>query len=154
NEIAKAYQEYRWEVRKKLSLGGIQALREQLAEHEAKVHAAQTNVDRLREEYKISDAMIMADAPTMLMSAEQLRKLESMRIELESQVMREETLLDSLKAMPRDKLIYSLPTASPDATLTSLVEQKNLAEQALIVKQKDYGVEHPEVVKLRDQLAD
>jgi capsular exopolysaccharide synthesis family protein len=154
NAIAKAYRGYRLEVRKNLSLGGIKALEERLAEHEAKVHAAQTNVDRLREEYKIADAMIMADAPTMLMSAEQLRKLEGMRIELEAQGMREETLLDSLKGMPREKLIYSLPTASPDSTLTSLVEQKNLAEQALIVKQKDYGVEHPEVVKLRSQVDD
>jgi polysaccharide biosynthesis transport protein len=154
NAIAKAYRNYRLEVRKNLSLGGIKALEERLAEHEAKVHAAQTNVDRLREEYKIADAMIMADAPTMLMSAEQLRKLEGMRIELEAQGMREETLLDSLKGMPREKLIYSLPTASPDSTLTSLVEQKNLAEQALIVKQKDYGVEHPQVVKLRSQVDD
>jgi capsular exopolysaccharide synthesis family protein len=154
NEIARAYQGYRWDVRKKLSLGGIKALEERLAEQEAKVYAARTNVDRLRELYNIADAMAVADSPTMLMSAEQYRQLERMRIELEAQVMREETLLDSLKAMPRDKLIYSLPTASPDATLTSLVEQKNLAEQALIVKQKDYGKEHPEVVKLRDQLGD
>jgi polysaccharide biosynthesis transport protein len=154
NAIAKAYQSYRWEVRKNLSLGGIKALEERLAEHDAKVHAARTNVDRLREQYNIADAMAVADSPTMLMSAEQYRQLERMRIELESQVMREETLLDSLKATPRDKLVYSLPTASPDAALTSLVEQKNLAEQALIIKQKDYGKEHPEVVKLRDQLDD
>src|SRR6266436_473951 len=36
NAVAKAYKDYRWEVRKTLSLGGIQALKEQLAEHDAK----------------------------------------------------------------------------------------------------------------------
>jgi capsular exopolysaccharide family len=154
NAVAKAYQDYRWDVRKKLSLGGIKALEERLAEQEAKVRAAQTNVDRLREELGIADAMAAADAPTMLMSAEELRKLEGMRIELEAQLMQQETLLESLKAMPRDKLVYTLPTAAPNTELTSLVEQKSIAEQALIVKQKDYGVEHPEVVKLRSQLDD
>jgi len=140
-------------LRKNLSRGGIDALKEQLAEQDAKVRAAQTNVDRLREFYNIADAMATADAPTMLMSAEQYRKLESMRIELEAQLMREEeTLLDSLKVMSRDKLVYTLPTAAPDAALTSLVETRSLTRQALIVKQKDYGVEHPEVVKLRSAL--
>jgi capsular exopolysaccharide synthesis family protein len=154
NAVASAYKDYRSEVRKNLSLGGIQALRKELADQEAKVRAAQTNVDRLRELYNIADAMAVADSPTMLMSAEQYRKLESNKIELEAQLMREETLLDSLKAMPRDKIVYALPTAAPDPALTSLVEQKSLAEQALIVKQKDYGVEHPEVVKLRSQIDD
>jgi len=41
NAIAKAYQSYRWDVRKNLSLGGIKALEERLAEHDAKVHAAE-----------------------------------------------------------------------------------------------------------------
>jgi capsular exopolysaccharide synthesis family protein len=154
NEVARAYQSYRKEVRRNLSMGGIAALEARLKEQEAKIHTEQTNVDRLREEFKISDAMAAADAPTMMMSAETLRKLEGMRIELDAQVSHEETLLNSLKAMPREKLVYSLPTAAPDQILTSLVEQKNLAEQALIIKKKDYGDEHPEVVKLRGQVED
>jgi succinoglycan biosynthesis transport protein ExoP len=154
NAVAKSYQSYRWDVRKSLSLGGIKALQEQLNEHDAKVHAAQTNVDRLREFYNIADALAFADSPTMLMSAEQYRKLESMRIEQEAQLMREETLLDSLKAMPRDKLVYTLPTAAPDQALTALVEQRSMTKQALIVKQKDYGTDHPEVVKLRSAMED
>src|SRR5437660_6534073 len=60
NEIARAYQDYRKEVRNNLSRGGINALKEQLTEQEAKVRAAQTNVDRLREFYNIADAMTLA----------------------------------------------------------------------------------------------
>jgi succinoglycan biosynthesis transport protein ExoP len=154
NAVARAYQGYRLELRKQLSLGGIKALEERWKEQEDKVHAAQTNVDRLREEYKIADAMAVADSPTMLMSAETLRKLEGMRIELDAQVMQQETLLEKLKGMSRDKLIYALPTATPDSQLNSLLEQKNFAEQALLVKQKDFGEVHPEVVKLHSQVED
>jgi hypothetical protein len=130
------------------------ALQQKFADQKAKIDKAQSDVDRLREQYNISDAMAAADAPTILMSAVELRKLEGMRIELEAQVMREETLLDSLKKMPREKLAYSLPTAAPDAVLTSLAEQKNLAEQALIVKQSELGEANPEVARLRDQVSD
>ena len=154
NAVARDYQSYRLEVRKQLSLGGVKALEERWKEQEDKIHAAQTNLDRLREELKISDAIVAADAPTMLMSAEMVRKLEGMRIELEATVMQQETLLEKLKGMSRDKLIYALPTATPDALLNSLLEQRNYAEQALIVKGKDFGESHPEVVKLHGQVED
>jgi uncharacterized protein involved in exopolysaccharide biosynthesis len=77
-----------------------------------------------------------------------------MRIELEAQVMQQETLLNALKGLPRDKLVYSLPTAAPDSILNTLLEQKTYCEQALVLKRHDFGAEHPEVVKLNNQLAD
>jgi capsular exopolysaccharide synthesis family protein len=154
NAVATAYRAYRVDTRQQLSRGGIKALEARWNEQEEKIHSAQTNVDHLREQYNISDAMAAADMPTILMSAETLRKLEGMRIELDAQVMQQETLLEKLKGMSREKLVYSLPTATPDSILNSLLEQKNYAEQALIVKQKDYGEAHPEVVKLHDQVND
>jgi polysaccharide biosynthesis transport protein len=154
NAVARAYQGYRLEVRKQLSLGGIRALEERWKEQEDKVHAAQTNVDRLREELEIADPLAGSDTPVMLMSAETLRKLEGLRIELDAQVSQQETLLEKLKGLSHEDLVYSLPTATPDNMLTSLLEQKSFAEQALIVKGKDYGESHPEVVKLHDQVID
>jgi capsular exopolysaccharide synthesis family protein len=154
NAVARAYQGYRLEVRKQLSLGGIRALEERWKEQEDKVHTALTNVDRLREELKIADPLAAADTPVMLMSAETLRKLEGLRIELDAQVSQQETLLEKLKGLSREDLVYSLPTATPDSMLNSLLEQKSFAEQALIVKGKDYGESHPEVVKLHDQVID
>jgi len=154
NAVATAYREYRLETRQQLSRGGIKALEARWNEQEQKVHAAQTNVDRLREEYNISDVMASSDTPTVMMSAETLRKLEGMRIELEATVMQQETLLENLKGMSRDKLIYTLPTATPDTLLNSLLEQKNYAEQALLVKQKDFGEQNPEVMKLHGQVDD
>jgi len=98
--------------------------------------------------------MDSGESASMFMSAETLRKLEGMRIELEAQVTQQETLLETLKGLPRDKLVYALPTAAPDPILNALLEQKTLCEQALIVKQHEFGSEHLEVVKLRSQLED
>jgi uncharacterized protein involved in exopolysaccharide biosynthesis/Mg-chelatase subunit ChlD len=123
-------------------------------DEEAKIREAQANVDRLREKYNIADAMAVADAPTMLMSAETLRKLEGMRIEVEAQVMQQETLLESLKKLPREKLIAALPTAAPDTALSSLQEHKTLAERELITKQRELGESSSEVAKLRNQVSD
>ncbi len=154
NGVARAYQQFRLEQVQQRSLGGIKALESRWNEQEQKVRAAQTNVDRLREQYNIANAVASADSPTMSLSAETLRKLEGMRIEIGAQVMQQETLLEKLKGMSRDKLVYALPTAVPDMILNSLIEQKTLCEQALIAKQRDFGGEHSEVVKLKSQLED
>jgi len=63
-------------------------------------------------------------------------------------------MLEKLKGMSRDKLVYALPTAAPDPILNTLLEQKSYCEQALVVKRHDFGAEHPDVVKLKNQLAD
>jgi Mg-chelatase subunit ChlD len=63
NAVAKSYQGYRMEIRKQLSLGGIQALKEQLAEHDEKVREAQKQVDRLRAEAGINEAKAAASQP-------------------------------------------------------------------------------------------
>ncbi len=154
NGVAEAYREYRAEQHNKSARFAINSLERRAAEQDDLIHKAQAEVDRLREEYKIPDSTAGADAPAMLMNAETLRKVEGQRIELEAQVMQQETLLQTLKTMPRDKLIYSLPTASPDPILSNLLEQRTYAEQALIIKRADAGEQHPEVVKLRSQLED
>jgi uncharacterized protein involved in exopolysaccharide biosynthesis len=129
-------------------------LSQSVADQEAKVRQAKADVERLREEYKIADAMAAADGPAMLMSAETLQKLEGMRIELEAQVTQQEAVLDKMKKMPRKELVAALPMATPDTQLNSLLEQKNYAEQALILKQKEVGESSPEAAKLRSQVSD
>jgi Mg-chelatase subunit ChlD/uncharacterized protein involved in exopolysaccharide biosynthesis len=132
----------------------INALEERWKEQETKVRQAQANVDRLREDYNIADSMAAADAPTVLMSAESVRKLQGMRIELESQVMQQETQLDALKRMPREELVAALPTAAPDTVLGVLQDQKALADKELITKQRELGDSSPEAAKLRGQISD
>src|SRR5262249_6375594 len=138
--------DFRQEQRKELSMGGIAALEAKFKEHEVKIHDAQTNVDFLRQELGISDAVAAEAAPTMLMSADSLRKLEALRIETDAQFMREETLVAGLTNLPHDQLIQALPTAAPDTLLSSLLEQQSMAEQKLVLVTKQYGPKHPEVI--------
>ena len=155
NAIAQAYQNYRREQRRELSMNGILALEERVKEHNAKINDARTNVDHLREKLKISDAVAGEAAPSMLMSADTLRRLEALRIETEAQFMRQVTLIEGLTNLPPEQLAQVLPTASPDTLLTSLLEQLNLCDQKLLLVQKEYGPEHPEVIKAigqRDEL--
>jgi uncharacterized protein involved in exopolysaccharide biosynthesis len=152
NSVARAYQQFRLEQLKRGSLGTLKVLEERWKEQEDQVRKAQSEVDRLREEHNIPDMRTGEPTTAMLMSAETLRKLEGMRIELESQAMRDENLFATYKGLPREKLLNVLPTTAPDPLLNSLLEQRTFCEQALIVKRHDFGAEHLEVVKLKTQL--
>jgi succinoglycan biosynthesis transport protein ExoP len=154
NKIAEAYREYRVEERKKLSQGGIEALKEQFEDQEKKVRAVQEDVDKLRKELKVSDVAINADTPAALLSAETLRRVEALRIEGKAQYQSEKALLERLKTLALDQLAQVIPTAAPDPLLSSLLEQFTMAEQRLIQVKKDYGPEHVEVQKAANLVED
>ena len=143
NAIADAYKTHRQEQRAQLSRGGIKALEERFAEQEAKVKAAQERVDNLRKELNISDAMASGDGPSPLMTAETLRKIESLRIESQAEYVRQATRLDRLKNLGKELgpegLAQAITTDAPDTLLTSLLDQLTMAEQRLIALEADYG---------------
>src|ERR1043166_4323534 len=104
NAVAKAYKEHRLEQRLAMSRGGIKALEERWTELEKKINEAQKKVDDLREQLQIPDAVVNESAPTVLMSAESLRKTESLRLESKAQLAKEETILAGLKNKPQEDL--------------------------------------------------
>src|SRR6266699_921634 len=61
NAIGEAYQEYRHEVRKRLSGGGIDSLEQRIKEQEKKIADQQKVVDDLRELYGVPDSVVNAD---------------------------------------------------------------------------------------------
>jgi len=151
NAIAEAYRAHREEQRMQLSKGGIKTLEERFAEQEAKVKQAQQTVDKLRVELNISDAMASAEGPAPLMTADTLRKRESVRIDSKAGYTRDHTLLEQLQSLRKEfgpeGVAQAIPTAAPDSLLISLLEQLNLIEQKLATLRKDFGPEHAEVVK-------
>jgi polysaccharide biosynthesis transport protein len=158
NAVAEAYKEHRLAQRTQLSKGGIKALEERFAEQEQKVKKAQDYVDELRVKLNISDAMASGDGPSPLMSAETLRRLESLRIESKAEYVRQNTLLDRLKGLGKDLgpegLAQAIPTAAPDTGLSSLLEQLTMAEQRLVVLEKEYGPLNSEVTKAKAMAED
>src|SRR5437867_10505512 len=154
NAVADAYQAYRLEERKKLTMGGINALKENVAEQELKVKKAQEELDQLRKDLKVPDTFINGEGPTMLMSAETLRRIEGLRIESMFQYSKEDTLLNTLKELSPDELVQTIPRAAPDPLLSSLLEQLTMVEQKLLTIKKDYGPEHAETIKATSQVED
>jgi polysaccharide biosynthesis transport protein len=158
NAVAEAYRSHRLDQRKLLSTGGIEVLETRFKEQEAKVKAAQSNVDNLRVTLNISDAAASGDGPSPLISADTLRKLESLRIESKAEYDKLATLLERLKTLGKELgpegLAQALPTVAPDTGLSSLLEQLTLVEQRLVIVEKEYGPEHAEVLKCKAAAAD
>ena len=155
NKIAETYQAHRIEERMRLGRTGIDSLLETLKERQLQVKEAQKKVDDLREKLKISDAIVAADTPTILISAESYRKFETLRIESQAELAREQTLLNQLQGLSVDELAQAIPTTGiQDQLLTSLLEQKVIADQKLVALKKDYGPENSEVLKVSSQVDD
>jgi Mg-chelatase subunit ChlD len=120
-------------------------------QHEQKVREAQKKVDDLRAGLNISDTVANGEGPSPLMTAETLRKLESLRIESKAELDREQTLLGRLKELGKAqgtvKLAQALPSAAADSVLSSLLEQRAVAEQKQSALEREYGSTHSEFLK-------
>src|SRR6266481_1548140 len=81
NAVAQAYKNHRLQQRLAMSHGGIDSLEERFKKQEREIETAQTNVSYLREKLQIPDAVVNADGPATLLSADTLRRIEAKRIE-------------------------------------------------------------------------
>ena len=105
NEVARAYKDYRLERWQKTSGEGLKALEAQLATKAAAIKVAQTNVNNLRLTLNVPDMVVNADQPAVLPSAEEYRKLDAARLEVEAQYSRESLILESLKTQSNEEQI-------------------------------------------------
>lgn len=152
NAIAEEYQRHRVDERKKLTQGGIVALQSQFEEQEGKIREARLEVDRLRVELNINDIMASEGSGAPLLTADALRQLKQMYIEQNSEYMRQKSLVEALETMTFEQLVQAIPTAVQDTILGSYLEQRTLAEQRIVMLEKDYGPAHPDFHKAEAQL--
>jgi len=155
NRIAEVYRNTRLKEAKELTLGGIRILKEQFDEQVEKVHEAQKEVDRLRKELNISDFDAMGNAPSPMIDADVVRRLQGDLISAKTMLAREETSLNELIKVPphrrRDVLQISV---GPDSELNTLLAELNMAEQRLLSAQKDYAPDHPTYQSLKAMAED
>jgi succinoglycan biosynthesis transport protein ExoP len=156
NAVAKAYQAYRLGERDRLASGGIEALEARFKQQSEAVDKAAKELDRLREELKIPDNVVNENGPTVLMTADTLRRLVGIKIESKANLLVQETLLNELRTIQtnqgNEELAQAIPSSAPDAGLSSVMEQLIMAEQSLSLKEKDFGPENVEVLKAKDQV--
>ncbi len=143
NAIAETYRDYRLDVRKQQTKGGIRVLEEQFQAEEQQIQTVQSNVDVLRQELKINDNDPNSTAPSATLTQEQLHEYNSRQIEGETIYMKLEKRLTGLKATSPDKLRDVLPTVEPDSALNDLLNKLHDAQQQFASLTNDYGSASP-----------
>jgi len=156
NAIAETYKALRHQQIAQSGQAGIRELENRFQVEDEKVRKARLTVDKLRVELNISDAWASAESPSPFMTADTLRKLESLRIETKAEYVRQATLLEQLKSLQKELgpegLAPAISTAAPDAVLSAYIEHLGTAEQQLVGLTKEYGPQYPEVVKVKSQI--
>ena len=147
NSIAVAYQKHRKEQRTQRTMSGIDALELSWKEQVEEVEKAQKEVEKLRVELKVPDSFVHENAPSVMFSMETLRSFETERIQARAEYVRQATMLKMLKEYSLDQLAQAIPTAAPDLQLSSLLEQRVIAEQKLVSLKTEFGEQYSEVQK-------
>ena len=149
NTIATAYRDYRLNLRKQLSTGGIKAMEDEYQDQENKIQAVRQKVDQLRKDLDIHDTDPFAQFPSPTMSPDELKQLDDQRIEGESLYMKQKEQLAGFQALDAEKLRDVLPTAYQDSTLTDLLKSLNEGQQGLARLKSDASAENPDVMRLQ-----
>jgi uncharacterized protein involved in exopolysaccharide biosynthesis/Mg-chelatase subunit ChlD len=157
NAVAESYRARRLEQRKELGRAEVASLQDRLAENEQRIREAQTNVDYLRAKYNVTDYMAGGNAPTVLITAETLRRIEQLRIENQAELVRKQTLLNQLNSRRNDPdaLAKAIPASGiQDQLLGTLREQRAVAEQQLASLRAQRGAENAQTMKAAAQVQD
>ena len=149
NTIAEVYRDYRLDLRKQLSMGGIKAMEDEYQDQENKIQAIQQKVDQLRKDLNINDTDPFATYPSPTLSPDELKQLDDQRIEGEAAYMKLKEQLAGLQALDVEKLRDVLPTTIQDSTLTELLNNLNAAQQELAKLKSDYSAQHPDVIRIQ-----
>jgi capsular exopolysaccharide synthesis family protein len=149
NGIAEAYRDYRLALRNTNTMAGIRALQEEFELQQKRIQAAQTNVDQLREQFKIVDVDPNSTAPSPTLTQEMLQQLHNQQIEDNKAYMKLKVTLDDLKELQATnpaQLRDVLPTVSGDGELSGLLSKLHEAEQVYVTKTNSYSPANPEIL--------
>ena len=148
NEIAKVYKDTRLELKKDMSKKGIDVLRNELADNDAKVKEAEAEVDKLRQKYNISDISPEGAYPYSMLEPQTVRSLEEQRIRAEAEYSGLAGLLEGLLKLRNEKgdaeLRKSILTAVNDELLSTLMKDLSLTESTLAMMKETLGPENPD----------
>jgi capsular exopolysaccharide synthesis family protein len=149
NTIAAAYRDYRSNLRKQLSTGGIKAMEDEYQDQENKIQTIQQKVDQLRKDLNINDTDPFATVPSPTLSPDELKQLDDQRIQGEANYMKMKEQLVGLQALDTEKLRDVLPTIIQDSTLTELLNTLHSAEEQMAKLKSDVSSQHPDVMRIQ-----
>jgi capsular exopolysaccharide synthesis family protein len=149
NAIAKAYQNYRLDLHRQYTQGGIDVLDSQFLAEEQKIRDLQTNVDNLRNQLHINDTDPQSLTPTPTLTQDQLHQLHQQLLEGRSRYSKIESQLNELKSSDPEKLRDILPSVVSDGALSDLLGKLHEARQKFVTLTNDYSPANPEVIRVQ-----
>ena len=152
NAVATAYKSYRREQRRNSISAALDSLELRFAEQAKKIDEAAAKVDRLRLKLDVSDPAVSEDAQTMPFSAETLRHIEALRIESQTEYVKQRTLLTRLENLDPKDLPETIQAAGvADNQLAVNLEALAVVDQKLVSLRNEYGPQHTEILKAEAQ---
>ncbi|MDB6067637.1 MAG: hypothetical protein JWR26_3845 [Pedosphaera sp.] len=143
NELMQAYHDHQQSQRQGLRTDKISSLKQAWEVQNQKVQEAQARL------YDLSQS-INKDRATnsvTITDKQSTELVQSKRIELEEEYVKQQSMLAKLKAMDRERLEEVLPVMDDKTNifLMSLLERRNAGRTALVEVQADHGAESTEV---------
>lgn len=157
NKIAEVYRDIRLNERFRTAMSGIEKVKEELAAQKLVAARAQEELNKLREQYRITD--LMADSWSQgTLEADAVRRTDGLRLEAMNQLVRYQSRFTNLLTLAnqeggRDRLRNALPVVFPgDVLLVELMQRASEVRQQLIAVSSTLAEKHPDVVRLQRQL--
>ena len=144
NTVAETYGEARRKRRKQYTQQGINALLTELKAEEAAIAEVQTNVNRLKDLYQISD--YESASPSPVLDSETLRKIDTELITTKSRYEEVRTTYDTLvKLSPSERESTASRFGTGDTILTELLSQRAMLEQKVAQMSASFGTNYAEL---------
>jgi len=153
NTIAEVFESDRLEVKRQQTARGLDKLRDEIVQQQARLQAAQQKVEELRKQLDVPVFGNAANESTL--TEENIHQLESRLIDARVDAVTKETRLKELQKLSPKQLANAVTTIISDPSIQNLEASLNDAELKLEVLKQDYGPDHPSVrsaMAARDKL--
>ena len=148
NKIAEVYGEVRRLKRQEVTASGIEVLKTQWVEQDKKVRDKQSEVNKQKDELRISDVEAQGFSAGSVLEPDTLRRIEASRIEAQTKLASIKTLYDEFKDRKHSELKQAITVSYPDAQLGELLRNEADAQQKLADMLVNLSPEHPDVKRV------
>jgi serine/threonine protein kinase/uncharacterized protein involved in exopolysaccharide biosynthesis len=155
NGVAEAFRLLRIEQKRERANAGARQIEHQLAEHQAKMKQAETELDQMRRSLFPTDIDAAGLRSDVEITRENARHYEMLAKEAERALSSKQSLLSDLNRRSQDQVRACLLTNlnPPDPLFAELMQELSLAEQELARNEQQFGPEHSETLRRRTKLA-
>jgi capsular exopolysaccharide synthesis family protein len=139
NQTAESFEQERLEEKRRLTLRGLEKLREEMGRQQERMRQAQAKMEQLRKELNVP---VIGETTLNLQT---LQQLENQLTQARVEVVTRETQLKELNGLTPQQLRNAITTIISDPNVQSLLQALSDTELRLEVLKQDYGPDHPNV---------